>query len=108
MLHNLKLLREKHGITQQRLAHAIGVSQQSINKYENHNVEPDISTLIAIADFFHTTVDYLIGHVYVTDAAEKDISLTKEEIGLINAYRFLSPKERDSIHLIMDNYMQSH
>lgn len=107
MLQNLKLLREKHGVTQQRLAQAVGVSQQSINKYENHNVEPDISTLIAIADFFHTTVDYLIGHVYVTDAEETDVSLTKEEIRLINAYRFLSPKERDSIHMVMDNYIQS-
>ena len=52
MLQNLKHLREKNGVTQQQLAAAVGVSQQSINKYENHNIEPDIRTLIAISDFF--------------------------------------------------------
>lgn len=52
MIQNLKILRNKKGISQQKLADAIGVSQQSINKYENHKIEPDIDTLIKIADFF--------------------------------------------------------
>lgn len=51
MLENLKKLREEAGITQKGLADAIGVSQQSINKYENHNIEPDIETLMRIARF---------------------------------------------------------
>lgn len=52
MLENLKLLRSTAGISQKTLADSIGVSQQSINKYENHNIEPDIATLSRIADFF--------------------------------------------------------
>ena len=62
MLENLRKLRTEAGVTQKQLADAISVSQQSINKYENHNIEPDIRTMILIADFFHTSVDYLIGH----------------------------------------------
>ena len=58
MIQNLKSLRTSKGISQQQLADIIGVSQQSINKYENHNVEPDIATLIRIADFFQTSVDF--------------------------------------------------
>lgn len=104
MLHNLKLLREQNGVTQQKLACAVGVSQQSINKYENHNIEPDISTLVAIADFFHTSVDYLIGHVYETDETQAFFKLTGDELKLINGYRFLTPKEKESIQLILDNY----
>ena len=38
MLENLKKLREKTGTTQRQLAEAIGVSQQSVNKYENQNL----------------------------------------------------------------------
>ena len=53
MVTNLKLLRARKGISQQQLANHIGVSQQSINKYENHNVEPDIATLMAMATFLH-------------------------------------------------------
>lgn len=104
MLQNLKLLREKNGVTQQRLAAAVGVSQQSINKYENHNIEPDINTLIAIADYFHTSVDYLIGHVYEADASQVFVKLSSEELKLINSYRFLTPREKESIQLILENY----
>lgn len=64
MLCYLKQLRERVHVTQQQLAAAVGVSQQSINKYENHDIEPDIETLIAIADFFHTSMDYLVGHPF--------------------------------------------
>ena len=45
MLVNLKKLREEIGVSQRALADAVGVSQQSINKYENHKIEPDIETL---------------------------------------------------------------
>lgn len=102
MLQNLKRLRERDRVTQQQLASAVGVSQQSINKYENHNIEPDIDTLIAIADFFHTSVDYLLGHTLIADGS--DHRLTQDEMDMISKYRFLSPKEKESIHLILDNY----
>ena len=62
MLKNLKKLREEKGISQKQLADVVSVSQQSINKYENHNIEPDIDTLIKMADYFETSVDYIIGH----------------------------------------------
>ena len=42
MLKNLKSLRKAYGISQQRLADAVFVTQTSINKYENHNTEPEI------------------------------------------------------------------
>lgn len=106
MIKNLRALREYHGISQQKLADAIGISQQSVNKYENHQTQPDIVTLIQIADFFHTSVDYLIGH---TEAqAEHEgvpvYRLNADEVKLVNQYRQLSLKEKDSIHLVMENY----
>ncbi len=61
MIKNLKKLRNQYGVSQQQLANAVGVSQQSINKYENHKSEPDIDTLKAIAGFFNTSIDYLVG-----------------------------------------------
>lgn len=69
MVENLKKLRNKYKISQKQLADVIGVSQQSINKYENHNVEPDIATLKALANYFATTIDYLVGYSnkYVAD-----------------------------------------
>lgn len=106
MIKNLRKLRETHGISQQKLADAIGLTQQSVNKYENHKIEPDIETLIRIADFFHTSVDYLVGHTDVQGTSEgvPVYRLNADEVKLINQYRQLTLKEKDSIHLVMENY----
>ena len=106
MIKNLRILRESLGISQQKLADAIGISQQSVNKYENHQTQPDIVTLIQIADFFHTSVDYLIGHTEARVECEgvPVFRLNADEVKLVNQYRQLSLKEKDSIHLVMDNY----
>lgn len=106
MVQNLKALRIRKGISQQQLADVIGVSQQSINKYENHMIEPDISTLIALADFFNTSVDYLIGHTEIDHIIEavQHCDLNNDEVTLIDGYRKLVKEEKESIQLIIKNY----
>ena len=106
MLENLKKLREEAGISQKTLAEAVGVSQQSINKYENHNIEPDIDTLIRIADYFNTSVDYLIGHTNIRRMIEAVYSyqLNEVESNMIDGYRKLTEKQKKSIDMIIENY----
>jgi transcriptional regulator with XRE-family HTH domain len=106
MIKNLRALRNKKGISQQQLAENIGVSQQSINKYENHNIEPDISTLIKLADYFSTSIDYLVGRMEVDQRIEisKKYDLNIDESYLIDGYRILNDKEKDSIRLVVGNY----
>ena len=106
MLHKLKLLRKRNHISQQQLAAAVGVSQQSINKYENHDVETDLSTLIALADYFHVSVDFLIDHFPNASVQESTLCPSGEEIDLICKYRLLSPSEKASIDLILANYIR--
>lgn len=103
MLENLRRLREGAGVTQKQLADAIGVSQQSINKYENHNIEPDISTLIRIADYFSVSVDYLVGH-RIAPVSVSDRNLSPEEIRFIMNLRRLSPRQVECVKMIMDSY----
>lgn len=108
MLKNLKLLRNKAGISQQKLADAIGVSQQSVNKYENHAVEPDIQTMILLADFFHVSVDLLIGH-YISEHNNEQsypCALNDDELRFLQKYRLLSEKEKYSIENIADLFIK--
>ena len=102
MIKNLKLLRNRRCISQQALAAAVGVSQQSINKYENHNIEPDTNTLMKLADFFETSVDYLIGHTDIdhTIEAVSPYDLNQDEMELIDNYRSLSKNQRDLLSMI--------
>ena len=57
----LKELRKKRGISQVRLAMDLNTSQNSISRYENGEREADYDTLIAFANYFDVSVDYLLG-----------------------------------------------
>lgn len=106
MVKNLRKLRINKGISQQQLADVMGTTQQSVNKYENHNVEPDISALIKLADYFETSIDYLVGRTSPSGREiEEDIDPTKEETALIRNYRLLSKSEKESIQLVIKNYI---
>ena len=57
----LKELRVDNGISQLRLALELNMNQNSISRYENGVREADYQTLIAIADYFQVSIDYLLG-----------------------------------------------
>lgn len=103
MLINLKNLRIKKGISQQKLGEIVGVSQQSINKYENHDVEPDISTLVAFAEYFNTSIDYILGYSVLSrkNEAVSEYYLNKEEMEIIDSYRLLLKDEKSLVNDIM-------
>lgn len=106
MVQNLKLLRTKNKISQQQLADIIGVTQQSINKYENHKIEPDIQTLIKLAEYFNTSVDYLVGHTDIDHVIESIVryDLNQDEAVLIDKYRRLSKKQKNVVAILTDSY----
>ena len=56
----LKALREKRGISQMKLAMDLGLNQNSISRYESGVREADYKTLIALADYFDVSIDYLL------------------------------------------------
>lgn len=107
MIKNLRLLRTEKGISQRQLGEQIGVSQQSINKYENYEIEPDIHTLILIARYFHTSVDFLIGNSDVRHVIEhiEPFYLNNDESAFIEEYRQLSDPEKQSLRLVAENYL---
>lgn len=108
MLPNLKLLRQEYGLSQQRLADAIGVSQPSINKYENHDIEPDIQILSRLADFFNTSIDYLVGHTDVRRRIEHTelFHLNKEETALMTRFRSLTKEEKACIDMTIQTFLK--
>lgn len=57
----LKELRKNRKISQIKLAMDLNLSQNSISRYETGEREADYDTLVAIADYFNVSVDYLLG-----------------------------------------------
>ncbi len=58
---NLKRLRSEKGLKQEELAKHIGISVQSISKWERGEALPDTFFLPSIAEFYGVTVDELLG-----------------------------------------------
>ena len=58
---NLTELMKESETSQNKLANALNVKQQTISRYINGEREPDIDTIIAIAKFFIVSTDYLLG-----------------------------------------------
>ena len=56
----LKKLRNDRKISQLKLAMDIGINQNSNSRYETGEREADYKTLIALADYFDVSVDYLL------------------------------------------------
>ena len=56
----LKELREKKNISQLKLALDLNMNQNSISRYETGVREADYKTLIAFADYFNVSIDYLL------------------------------------------------
>lgn len=57
----LKELRSNCGLTQLQLAGILDISKSNISKYEAGSVEPNMDTLIRIANYFNVSIDYLMG-----------------------------------------------
>lgn len=57
---NLRSIRKEKNITQIRLSIAAEVSQETISAYESGKAFPSVETLIKMADFLETSVDYLL------------------------------------------------
>lgn len=59
---NIKQLRKEKNLTQEDLAECLGVSPQTVSKWENNLSMPDVSCLPVLADYFGITVDALLMH----------------------------------------------
>ena len=59
-MENLKNLRLKQNITQLALQMRTGIDQALLSKYENGERVPTVENLIILADYFGTSLDYLM------------------------------------------------
>ena len=60
-MERLKLLRESKGKYQKDIAEILNMKQQQYQRYENGITEMSISLLNILADYYDTSIDYIIG-----------------------------------------------
>lgn len=99
----LKELRKEKKISQSELASKLGRSQASYCDWEKNNTEPDIKTIIQLANIFECSIDYLV------DREDEDgtivISgnhLSNDETVLLDKLRQLQPVKKEIIYHYVD------
>jgi transcriptional regulator with XRE-family HTH domain len=57
----IRKLRQDKELSQAKLATILKTHQQTIDRWEHGKLQPDLETLIALANLFDVTIDYLVG-----------------------------------------------
>ena len=83
MKNRIKDLREDADMRQIDLANAVGIDQRTISNYETGKTYPDSFALIKLADYFHVTIDYLVGrtdyNMYIKEKQNIEMKQIREE-----------------------------
>lgn len=71
---NLVYIRQHYGVTQEALAEQLGVSRQTISKWEAGINFPETDKLLALCDIYHTNLDDLMrGSVHIANVHDTEI-----------------------------------
>ena len=99
----IQSLRKIKGISQEELADKIGVTRQSVSKWESEQSTPDIEKIILLSEYFEVTTDYLLKGIENVEStkAKKDIApifnivaTTLNVIGTVMACLFWNETQR--------------
>ena len=94
---NLAKLRKERNLTQKDIAKILNIQQSTYSGYESGSYEPTIATLTKLADFYNTSIDYIVGRETETinlnilddkrSALIKEIiSSTDNKVNLLSSY----------------------
>ena len=67
-------LRKSKGLSQDELGNALGVSRQTISKWELAQSYPDFQRLVLLSDYFGLSLDTLVNDIDVQDVRSKNLS----------------------------------
>ena len=103
MADKIILERKKNGWSQEELADRLHVSRQSVSKWEGAQSVPDLNKVIAMADLFGVSTDYLLKDELEELPMVQEMSVTVDQEGeavrmvsLDEAHSYLSAAERSA------------
>ncbi len=99
----LKKLRKERGLSQNKLAKAIGVHFTQVSRYERGDTKPNAEAMTKLAHALDTTVDYLMNGA--SDDIVNNAGLEKEKI---HYELFFSGNSEDKKHIteVLENKVE--
>ena len=99
-------LRKEKNLTQKQLGQVLNVDQSAICAWEKGRNQPDYEMLIRCAEFFDTSVDFLLGK---PEARNEHMSFdefkkAKDEAGFNKDFRSLTDEQKELVKEIIRNF----
>ena len=90
-MNRLRELREELNLRQIDVSKSTGIDQKTLSNYETEKTNPDSYSLIKLADFYKTSIDYIVGRADTKISDKSDVIRLIEEMqkDLENIKRFL-------------------
>lgn len=100
-----KRLGEMRGVkvTVQEAAEAVGIGRSTLSVYENGHDSPGLQTLIALADFYHVSLDFLTGRASTQCGTSDHVAKDDDERSLLDAWRDISEEDRAALRVGLRN-----
>lgn len=101
---NLQYLRKSSGsMTQEQLAQMLGVSRQTISKWESGEAWPEIPKLLDLCDFFSCKLDELLRQdMTARSNIYYPVRIERVESFRMAQYVMITPKPEEDVHAYMD------
>lgn len=103
---NLQYLRKLHGnMTQEKLAEKLGVSRQTVSRWETEEAMPELDKLVELSNLFSCTLDALLKE----DMSPKEdyfseISIVTVPGFTLGRYVIISPQPENDVQMYLDNW----
>ncbi len=91
----LKYLRERRGLMQKAVAVDLNIGNTTLSNYEKDISSPSPEMLVAIADYFNTSIDYLLGRT--NNSAPISSSVKEEEKYISTVCHNLNDENKKSL-----------
>lgn len=101
---NLKQIRNKKGLLQTKVAMDLNITQETVSSYETGRVLPLSDMLIKLADYYNTSIDYLLCRTKYDmpiDSIKPD-NISDKDFTIINKINKLSLADKDKIEAYID------
>lgn len=111
----IRELRNKKGLSGEKLGEIVGVQKSAISKYERGEIQPSNEVLLQIANTLNTSTDYLLGNTDdpTPPNAKKEalsgisIEVTEDEKQIIDNYRSFNEEGQGKIIVYIDDLITS-
>lgn len=98
----LKAARKQAGMTQQQVAAAIGVNQNTYSYWENGKTKIDNITLTKLATLFNVSTDYLLATPQENKKIPKDLKRILEDEEITLNGRMMSVEDKEKIYKVIE------